>query len=116
MKYTYQNMVNIKPSNFKFVEPLIYSCDVLCFERNDRSPLLGTLNLKFKVKVENNRLMIDNEWVSNYLSNLFNFKTFSHTYFKRDGDLFPFIHYLIIDKKNYKQYLRKIKIKRVLND
>lgn len=100
-----------KPKNWKFVSRLIYSSYVNVYSENK---YLGKLILKYKII---DRINIDREYMDMRLISLFNKKiSYEIDYFKRDKSSMIFVKNIFLDEKTYNQYIRKIKLKNILND
>jgi hypothetical protein len=101
-----------KPKKFKFVEqPMIYSCSVhVCLT----NVTYDNVELKFKLNSET-RTLLDYSWMDDYLYSLFKRNiNYQVGTFKLDNAYMAFLHKIFITEKEYKTYIRTIKLNRIL--
>ena len=110
--YWWEPNYDDKPRKWKFVsKPFIYSSDVEVID-DENGEFLGYIELQYKLV---NR-QIDIKWVNDNLEKTFGRITkIGIKSFKRDGTRIDYISDIYLIKSEYKQTLRELKLKRILN-
>jgi len=114
-----QNPSGSKPKKWNFIEPLIYSSEVIVYDNDIKklqSEKIGTIILKYKLN-NDSRYLLDDDYLKDYLFEKFDrYVIYNQSTFKRDGGQIAFLKSIYLTKEELSKFLRTEKLKRICEE